>query len=96
MIKMRKTIKITLGGYLHLAGKQRMERTGKALSKKGVELLTKNFERFSCEGYKVVGDGDFGGMKNGIWTDWSTEDMAKMLQVSGYEYKNSGNIRYSA
>ena len=77
--------------------RQRCE-SGREISEKHWGRARREFDRFSRNGYKEVGDGDFGGCKGDPrnawqerrWTSWSIEDMKRMLDEAGLPYGEDG------
>lgn len=94
-IRKRKAIKVTWEGYLYLSEEQHRQRceSGKPLSERTIERLKSSFER-----YGILCDGDRGGCigspvnawEEGRWTDWSVEDMKRMLDEKGFEWEDVG------
>jgi hypothetical protein len=100
VVRTTNTILLPLESYLWLyeeGFKQRNERGETKLSDKSRERLTRNFDRFkhSKTGLYAAHDGNFGGCKGdphnaweeGRWTDWSVNQMARMLDEQGLPYE---------
>ena len=82
----KKAIRLTLESYLYLQNEGHRQRSGKDYSDVTIEKLTKNYYRYK-NGITIT-SGWLGGAKNGRWTDWSVEDMKKMLDKKGLPYED--------
>ncbi len=88
--------------YLYLQDKCCLERSGKHLSKKARQRLTRNFEQFAFDGKKKLKNGDLGGCngdpenawEEGRWTSWSVDDIAKILDEAGLPWSKSDDVEY--
>ena len=85
-------ILVSLEGYLYLQDRCKLERCGKHDSEAYVERLKHSFEQFSHNGYKRLMDGDLGGCENGRWTNWTAEQMSKMLTEQGLDWKPTEDV----
>jgi len=100
MYQKRKTlnaIRVSLEGYLYLQEEGCYQRCGHYHSEKFIQRLTNQFNNRDAEhGGHMLMDGDLGGAvgdpknsyEEGRWTDWSVEDMKRMLDAKGYSYKD--------
>lgn len=95
-IRKRRTIKVAWEGFLYLSKEQHRQRceSGKPFSERAIKSLERSFELTGG----ILHDGDRGGCvgnpvnawEEGRWTDWSVEDMKRMLDEKGFEWEDAG------
>ena len=91
----KNAIRLPLESLIYLNRVERKQRIGNELSKKSIELITKNYNYYAKNGGKIVMDDDFGGAignpensyEEGRWTNWKVEDMKKMLDEAKLPYE---------
>lgn len=98
-VKTSHTIWIGENAYLFLSEEERKQRGCKPrsnLQKEKVWERVKKSPRCRNGQYNVsnnsFGGGD--GTYNGRWCSWSVEDIIKMLDKNGFEYRNGEEIEY--
>ena len=90
----KKAIRLTLESYLYLQNEGHKQRSGNDYSEATIEKLTKNYYRYK-NGITIASGwlgGAIGNPENsyeeGRWTDWSVDDMKKMLDEKGLPYED--------
>lgn len=97
-----KTIRVPLESWIFLKEKMRNERIGDHLSEKALDHLKKEMEKPYNKNGHVLMDGDLGGAvgnpensyEEGRWTNWSVEDMKKMLDEANLPYEEGEEVSY--
>ena len=90
----KKAIRLTLESYLYLQNEGHRQRIGSDYGDATIEKLTKNY--YSYKNGITIASGWLGGAignpensyEEGRWTDWSVEDMKKMLDEKGLTYED--------
>ena len=98
-----KAILVNEDGYLYLQNRSYFERCGKEYTEKQIERFKRNFEDFNFfDGYYRMCDGSLGGcigpwenaFEEGRWTSWFAEEMARMLDAQGIEWKPTEDAEF--
>lgn len=90
----KRAIRIPLESKLYLLDQSALQRGGHHISERTIEREKRNMERsINQNGFEVF-DGSFGGAigdpknsyEEGRWTNWSIDDMKKMLDEQNLPY----------
>ena len=88
--------------WMYLENKSFQERCGKHHTDLQIERMKRNFDNFAWhDGMKQIHDYDFGGAvgkpenswEEHRWTQWSCEDMKKMLDEAKLPWKESERVK---
>lgn len=85
-----KTLITNLDGYIYLH-RESTEQRGFEFTERGAQLLKEHFDETAIDGRIEILDRNLGGgcgsQNPNTWTDWSVEEMAKMLKKQNIPFE---------